>query len=75
MKSIEYLHLELHAAKDRNLITSFEQLNNRDVILVELRKNTPLKVCHKLQDYINKNYEVETFFKFGEKLLYIRYSV
>jgi hypothetical protein len=75
MKSIEYLHLELHAAKRRNLITSFEQLNNRDVILVELKKNTTLKVCHILQDYITKTYEVETFFKFREKLLYIRYSV
>lgn len=72
MKSIEYLHLELHAAKERNLIVSFEKIYNRDIILVELKSSTPLKVCHALQNYINKTYEVETHFRFKEKQLYIR---
>lgn len=72
MKSIEHLHLELHAAKERNLIVSFEKIYNRDMILVELKRNTTLKVCHTLQNYISRTYQVETHFKFREKLLYIR---
>jgi hypothetical protein len=74
MKSIEHLHLELHAAKERNLIISFEQINNRDIILVELKKNTPLNVCHALQLYINKTYNAETTLKWREKLIYIQHS-
>ncbi len=74
MKSIEHLHLELHAAKAKNLIISFEQINNRDMILVELKTNTPLKICNKLQSYINRMYEVETWFKHREKLIYIKYK-
>lgn len=71
MKSIEHLHLELHAAKERDLIVSFETIDKRDIILVELNKNTTLTVCHRLQNYINQTYEVETYFRFREKMLYV----
>lgn len=71
MKSIEYLHLELHVAKERDLIVSFEMIDRRDIILVELNQSTPLRVCQMLQNYINQTYEVVTYLKFREKLLYI----
>lgn len=77
MKSINHLYIQLHTAKEKKLIRGFEQIQNRDVILVQLKDGTPDDVCQKLKEYIRATYKEVIYVTVTpyDKALYIRYVI